>query len=347
MQMRVFNDAGATAPEVLLYDVIGGMDFNTGEVLTAKSFIEQVKQLTNASLIKLRINSAGGQIFDAVAIYNWLIAQDFEIEVYIDGLAASAASVIAMAGDKIFMPKNALMMVHNPSAMADGNSDELKNTADTLDKIKAGMIDIYVSKTGLDKAKIAELMDAETWLDAAEAKQLGFCTHIVDAGNITASAGKVVSALGAAKLDAKYTDALQQKSGASGMKIMTAVAKLDAAAAKFEAEAEAVKPDAQATEQIYNSGLEAERRRLKELDELMALAPACSAIIARAKYETLQTAGEIALEVLRNAKNLSALAQDAADIDGALSPSVKNSAEEQQEQISGLIAANINNLRGV
>ena len=79
----------------------------------------------------------------------------------------------------------------------------------------------------------------------------------------------------------------------------------------------------------------------------MALAPACSAIIARAKYETLQTAGEIALEVLRNAKNLSALAQDAADIDGALSPSVKNSAEEQQEQISGLIAANINNLRGV
>ena len=341
MQLKI-NEVGNNAPEVLLYDVIGGMDVNTGEVLTAKSFIEQVKKFADASLIDVRINSAGGSVFDAVAIYNYLTGMACEIHVYIDGLAASAATLIAMAGDRIYMPRNALMMVHNPSSFINGDSGELKDAAETLDKIRDGMLEIYHDKTGMERGELIKMLDAETWLDADEALKLGFCDEVINAAEVQACLldnGQFGLRCGGGASEISPGLALKFSGrGLFGIKTIKA-----AVCADLQEGEDAVKPDAQDTERIFNSGVEAERSRLKELDDLLKLVPECEAIINQAKYESFKSAGGIALEVLRNSKALKALKQDAQDIDAAVKPEIK----EHDSNFEDLLIKNLNNLRGV
>lgn len=348
MQLKI-NAVENNAPEVLLYDVIGGMDVNTGEVLTAKSFIEQVRLLANSSLINIRINSAGGSVFDAVAIYNYLLDMSCEIHVYIDGLAASAASLIAMAGDKVYMPKNALMMIHNPSSFIDGNAEDLKNAAETLDKVRNGMLEIYMAKTGIERGKLIKMLDAERWLDADEALKLGFCDEIINAVEVQACAfdGEKIAICcgeGASEISPKL--ALKfGKSGIFGIKIDEKLAD-DYKCTLGDVVIDDKDLNAEFDNQLeakFNSGVEAERSRLKELDDLLKLVPECEAIINQAKYESFKSAGDIALEVLRNSKALKALKQDAQAIDEAVKPEIK----ARDDQAENLLIKNLNNLRGV
>jgi len=111
------------------------------------------------------------------------------VNVHIDGLAASIASVVAMAGDTVFMPKNAMMMVHNPWMLVIGNAQDLRKTADDLDKIRESIIEAYLSKAGsrLSVEKISELMDNETWLTAQECADYGLCDEVVAEKEIAAS----------------------------------------------------------------------------------------------------------------------------------------------------------------
>lgn len=388
MQLKI-NVVENNAPEVLLYDVIGGMDVNTGEVLTAKSFIEQVRLLANSSLINIRINSAGGSVFDAVAIYNYLLDMSCEIHVYIDGLAASAASLIAMAGDKIFMPKNALIMIHNPSSFIDGNAEDLKNAAETLDKVRNGMLEIYMAKTGMERGELIKMLDAETWLDADEALKLGFCDEVIDAVQIQnclidkdrikllndGCGAEVVGSMAKSLLEKTDFEVKKRDAQGTERKFKTAedltaaypdlAGKIETQAVRVflnrqkswsvedlkaaypdlvkEIEAKAAGADVQGTEQNFNSGVEAERSRLKELDDLLKLVPECEAIINQAKYESFKHAGDIALEVLRNSKALKALKQDAQAIDEAVKPEIK----ARDDQAENLLIKNLNNLRGV
>lgn len=153
--------------EIFLYDSI-----TTG---AAKSFVEQLNAI-NGPLV-VRINSGGGSMFEGLAIYNAILRRG-RVTTKIDGLAASIASLIALAGDKVEMADNALLMVHNPWAGMSGDSAELRKQATLLDKAKDAMIAGYAAKSGKTPDEISQIMDAETWYTADEALKEKFIDSI-------------------------------------------------------------------------------------------------------------------------------------------------------------------------
>jgi ATP-dependent Clp protease, protease subunit len=134
----------------------------------------------------LRLNSPGGTVFDAVAIYNALKRHAGPVSVWIDGIAASAASYVAMAGDEVVMPENAFLMIHDPSGVVFGTADDMRAMAEALDKIKGSLVAGYAAKSGGAEDDIVALMAKETWLDAAEAMELGFADRLAEPVRIAA-----------------------------------------------------------------------------------------------------------------------------------------------------------------
>lgn len=125
------------------------------------------------------INSPGGDCVEAAQIYNMLMDYKGSVTVKIDGIAASAASVIAMAGTKVLVSPVSMLMIHNPMTAAFGNSDEMQRAIEMLGSVKDSIINAYEIKTGLSRAKLSHLMDAETWMDANKAVELGFADEII------------------------------------------------------------------------------------------------------------------------------------------------------------------------
>ena len=159
---------------------------------SAAGFRDALKSLGDVKNINLHINSPGGSVFEGIAIYNMLKQNPAKVNVYVDGLAASIASVIAMSGDAIFMPKNAMMMIHNPWTMAVGNADELRKQADDLDQITKASVVTYLNKADgkLDESTLKELMDNETWLTAQEAVDYGLADEVMEPNKAAASIDK-------------------------------------------------------------------------------------------------------------------------------------------------------------
>lgn len=157
--------------EIAIHDEIGMFG------VTARDFIRDLKAIDTPK-ITVSINSPGGAVFDALPIYNALIRHDAEITTRVEGLAASAASVITMAGDRVVMPENAFLMIHNPWSFSIGDANEMRQQADLLDKVSASLISTYRNKTGMEDSEIAAMLDAETWLSAEEAVEFGFADEI-------------------------------------------------------------------------------------------------------------------------------------------------------------------------
>ena len=147
--------------------------------VTDRDFIREIEAAGDADLISLHINSRGGEVDHGLAIYNYLRAHRAAVRVEVDGIAASAASIIAMSGDEIVMPANALLMLHYPWTFAMGNADELEKVAEDLRKFESALIDTYVARTGKGQAEVRDLLAAETWLTAAEAKDMGFADTVI------------------------------------------------------------------------------------------------------------------------------------------------------------------------
>ena len=176
------NAQGAAVAEIRIYDEIGfwGTD--------AKTFIAQLDTAAaNAAEVIVAVNSPGGDVFDAFAIYNALRRYAGRVTARVDGVAASAASLVAMAGDRIVMPENAMLMIHNPWTVAAGSAADLRATADMMDKARDGILAAYRSKSGQSDEDIVAMMDAETWLTALEAQALGFCDVIEEPVRLAAS----------------------------------------------------------------------------------------------------------------------------------------------------------------
>lgn len=133
--------------------------------------------------ITVYINSPGGDCVAASQIYTMLMEYPHDVTVKIDGIAASAASVIAMAGTKVLMAPTALMMCHNPATMAFGDHNEMQKAIDTLEAVKESIITAYEIKTGLDRKTLSDLMESETWMDATKAVELGFADGILEKVN--------------------------------------------------------------------------------------------------------------------------------------------------------------------
>ncbi len=167
--------------EVLIYDEIGAYG------VSAKGFLAELGALPDDAAIDLRLNSPGGSVFDAVAIHNALSRHAGTVTVWIDGIAASAASYVAMAGDAIVMPENAFLMIHDPSGLVMGTAADMRDMAGTLDKIAAGMTRGYAARSGKTEDDIAALMAAETWFSAAEALEAGLSTQLAEPVRIAAS----------------------------------------------------------------------------------------------------------------------------------------------------------------
>lgn len=148
------------------------------EETSATSFRDALKELGDVSTINLSINSGGGSVFDGIAIYNMLKSHKATVNVYIEGLAASIASVIAMAGDTITMRSGSMMMVHMPWTLSQGNAEEMRKTADTLEKTGDSIVDIYSERTGISSDEIRNIMNEETWLSAEEAVEQGWATKL-------------------------------------------------------------------------------------------------------------------------------------------------------------------------
>ena len=129
--------------------------------------------------ITLHINSPGGDCIAASQIYTMLMDYPHDVNVRIDGIAASASSVIAMAGTKVSMSPTSLMMLHNPFTVALGDSEEMRKAIQLLDEVKESIINAYEIKTGLSRARLSQMMDSETWMNAVKAKELGFCDEVL------------------------------------------------------------------------------------------------------------------------------------------------------------------------
>lgn len=162
--------------DIWIYEDIGD-DWFGG--LSAKGFADEMKKIGDVDTLNVFINSQGGNVFDGVSIYSILSRQKANVVVEIDGLAASIASVIAMAGNEVRMSENAMIMIHDPWSFAVGNSEEMRKAADDMDKIKnSSILPAYTKKTGMDESKISDMMSAETWMGSTEAKELGFIDEI-------------------------------------------------------------------------------------------------------------------------------------------------------------------------
>lgn len=170
--MKFWAKAANQKAELYIYDTIGADFFGDG--ITAKLVSDALKDFKPGAALDVYINSPGGSVFDGVAIYNQLMRWSGKKVVHIDGLAASIASVIAMAGDEIRIAENGLMMIHKAWGICAGNDDDMLKYAASLKKVSDTIATTYVSRTKGDAKKIEGWMAAETWMNADEAVDRGF-----------------------------------------------------------------------------------------------------------------------------------------------------------------------------
>ena len=175
--------------EVYIYgDIVSEKWFDSD--VTAAGFAADLKELGDVGRLDIYVNSYGGSVFQGQAIYSILRRHEAEKHVYIDGIAASIASVVAMAGDTVHAPSNAMLMVHNPWSIVLGNAEDMRKEAEALDRIREAMIAAYMRKLDgkTEQVKLVELLDAETWLTAAEATEYGFVDDLLAEKQVAASA---------------------------------------------------------------------------------------------------------------------------------------------------------------
>ncbi len=171
-QWYTFKNEANQTPELFIFD-----DIDDWYGVSAQSVVDQIRNL-DASEINVRLNSRGGMVFEGIAIYNALRLHKASIHVTIEGLAASIASVIAMAGDTVTIAENAMMMIHNPYGWAQGDAEAMRKTADIMDKIADSIAVSYTARTGKSLEEMKALMESESWFTATEALELGLVDQI-------------------------------------------------------------------------------------------------------------------------------------------------------------------------
>lgn len=331
---EIKNSAGddETDAELMIYGYIGEWDdVSSAEVVKALQAIK-------AKRVSVRINSYGGSVFTAQAILSSLKRHPANITVYIDGIAASAATIIAMAGDKIVIPANAMMMIHNPIGGVYGNAEDMREVAEMMDKVRNSILAAYREKTGLTDEKLIELMGAETWLSADEAVELGFADELEQPMRMAASLNDGMFSLNGVKFDASRFSNLP----ASLAKLTEPENKQPAAPAAINEE-EIVDLDTlknkhpELYNQVFNAGKEegikAERDRFKLIEN--SVIPGHEELVNKAKYETGVSAETLALEIMnaergRNAAYLQNRQDDADELNKATDNNQPQNKGEQE-----------------
>lgn len=176
--VRINADASTRSAEVKIYGDIGGGWWDEG--ITAESIANEIDAL-DVDELNVRINSGGGLVFEGIAIYNAFARHSAHVVMHIDGIAASIASVIAMAGDEIRISEGSHLMIHKPWSGVMGDANAMRKEADVLDTLEAGLIDIYVARTEAKRADVQAWVDEETWFLGQAAVDAGFADEMVPA----------------------------------------------------------------------------------------------------------------------------------------------------------------------
>lgn len=295
----------------------------------AKQFRQELDAAGFVSRINVRINSGGGDAFAGIAIHGMLKAHPAEVVVTVEGLAASAASLIAMAGDRVIMARGSMLMIHNPAALAMGEAEDLRKTADVLDKLRDGLIPIYQAKTGKTAEELTALLDAETWLTAEEAVAQGFADEVAGSVEVVARGDQVFFASVGfprravpAEANAKDPEPEQEPEPEPITRETLAARSPDLLAA------------------LLDEGARAERSRLQAIDEVAL--PGHEALVARARYEEPITAEALALAIIRaerehRTEHLAAVAADAHETEVDAAPLAAPTAKEEEDRAVRLI----------
>ncbi len=175
---------GDSHAEILIYDEIGRNFW--GEGISADELVKELSALDVATL-DVRINSVGGEVFEGLAIFNALDRHPAKVTTHIDGMAASIASIVALAGEEVFIAENAFMMIHNAWGIEIGDAKAMLKRAEILDTLDGGLADTYMAKTGESEKSIRAMMDVETWFNAEEALAVGLVDEISAKMEIAAS----------------------------------------------------------------------------------------------------------------------------------------------------------------
>lgn len=183
--MNFFAKTKGKRGEIYIYESIGEGWFGG---ITAKSFSDTLREIGKVDALDIYVNSPGGNVFDGIAIFNQIKRFDGEKIVHIDGIAASIASVIAMAGDEIRIAENGTFMIHDPWGFSMGTAEDMRKSAEALDKIRDTILDTYVRRTEADRGDISRWMSAETWMNADEAIERGFADKKTEEKKVEASA---------------------------------------------------------------------------------------------------------------------------------------------------------------
>lgn len=349
--------------EILNYDL---GEYNYPDDVVPNKFKNELNALGDVNTIHVRINSGGGSVFASYAIMNLLKSHKAQIITYNDGIAASAATIIAMAGDKIVTALGSVWMVHLPSTWAWGNADDLQKTINVLTTITESMLDIYHARTGIDKAELLKMLHADTWMTGTQALEKGFVDEVTDL--------EVVAYLGEDKQTAFFNglninlDKVRNREVLAGLlqnappksKLLPQVQTpknaqatpppTPAVANKIEGvqimnleDLKAKHPDIynQAVNEGKVQGIQAERERIKAIDD-MALA-GMEELTNKAKYETGIAAADFAMELIKAQKQkgvafMNEAKADAAELDkvGAAGAPQKSTADEENELLAHL-----------
>jgi ATP-dependent protease ClpP protease subunit len=200
--------------QIILYGVIGDDYFGYG--IGAKDVADQLAAAGEISRVVLRINSPGGDVFEGAAIYNLLNSSGHQVDVIIDGLAASAASYVAMVGKTVTMGEGAMMMIHNPWCMEIGDANDMRAMANTLDKVRDSMLSGYMKRYTGTQDELKALLDAETWLTAQDCEDCGLCDQISSADDETQARARAASASFDLSIFKHAPKSLTKKAAAAG-----------------------------------------------------------------------------------------------------------------------------------
>lgn len=294
-------------PELLLYGVLDESEF-WGDEVTSQQFARDMMALRGKN-VKVRINSPGGNVFTGLAMHSIIKQHDKTVTVYIDGLAASAASVVAMAGDEVVMPAGSMMMIHNPWTIAVGESKDFRKLADDLDKIRDSLMTAYEEKTGMSREDLTTLMDEETWLSAAQAKEYGFADTVESELQVAASIGDGRMTVNGVSFSmdrfktlpaALVAAANKQSNQPEPAGIQTASRTEDVMDLE---KIKAQHPDLykQIMDAGRDEGVKQERQRINDIED-MAM-PGHDDLVNKAKFETGESAAELAVNIVKAEKN--------------------------------------------
>lgn len=318
---NVTNDASEKRSRIDLYGYVGASKDWGG--FNEQEFLAEFRAIPADNALDISINSFGGSIFTALSIYNLLKTHKGEIIIRVDGTAMSAATIItSVPNAKVVMPKGAMMMIHKASLSADGNADDFKKVAETLEKIEQNIIDIYAEKTGKTAEEIKPYVDAETFFTAAEAVEFGLADEMDESASVeNVMSGEELNLNGltvAAKMFGgapegffKQKQAVQKAAITNQAKQEVKPMTLEKLKAEHPEIVEAIRNEAKA--EMVKEGSENERARIKAIEEIAVAGH--EELVAKAKFDEPMTAEQLAVAILKadKVKNAAALAARAAD----------------------------------